>query len=107
MRNLTLLADYYALTMMQALFSEGSKKQGVFEMFFRPSEIINYGVAAGLEDAAKFIQDIKIQPRRYRISARFEFIFGRFFCPISKVSILTEKSAPCPRGRLYFRASLF
>lgn len=54
-----MLADYYALTMMQGHFSKENRQEGVFEVFFRPSETINYGIAAGLEEVVDFITKIK------------------------------------------------
>lgn len=59
-RNLTLLTDFYQLTMMNGYFREGiGEKEAVFDMFFRPKGQINYAVAAGLEQVADYIRNIK------------------------------------------------
>lgn len=59
-RNLTLLTDFYQLTMMNGYFREGiGDKEAVFDMFFRPKGQINYAVAAGLEQAVDYILNIK------------------------------------------------
>ncbi|HEY8444009.1 MAG TPA: nicotinate phosphoribosyltransferase [Clostridia bacterium] len=62
MENLSLLADYYALTMMQGLFYQGRREKAVFEVFFRQSSIFNYAIAAGLEAAIDFVKNIKFGP---------------------------------------------
>ena len=49
-RNLTLLTDYYELTMMNGYFSKDmTNKIGVFDLFFRTNAESNYCIAAGLE----------------------------------------------------------
>lgn len=59
-RNLTLLTDFYQLTMMNGYFREGiGDKEAVFDMFFRPKGQINYAVAAGLEQVVDYILNIK------------------------------------------------
>ena len=59
MRNLTMLSDFYALTMMQGHFSAPKQENGVFEVFFRQSSTLNYAIAAGLEEAINFVKNIK------------------------------------------------
>ena len=55
-RNLTLLTDFYQLTMMNGYFREGiGEREAVFDMFFRPKGQINYAVAAGLEQVVDYI----------------------------------------------------
>lgn len=58
-RNLTLLTDFYQLTMMYGYYREGiADREAVFDMFFRPKGQINYAVAAGLEQVAGYIRGI-------------------------------------------------
>lgn len=58
-RNLTLLTDFYQLTMMNGYFREGiGEREAVFDMFFRPKGQINYAVAAGLEQVVDYIKNI-------------------------------------------------
>ena len=58
MRNLTLLTDFYELTMMNGYFLHGmEKKKAVFDLFFREGNI-NFGVAAGLEQAIDYIKNL-------------------------------------------------
>lgn len=58
MRNLTLLTDLYQLTMGQGYFTEGKHTQtAVFDVFFRPNKLITYSVAAGMEQAAEYLEN--------------------------------------------------
>ena len=62
-RNLTLLTDFYQLTMMNGYFKKGiGEREAVFDMFFRPKGQINYAVAAGLQQVVEYIQDINFTP---------------------------------------------
>ena len=59
MRNLTLLTDLYQLTMGQGYFREGKHEQlAVFDVFFRPNKLITYSVAAGMEQAAEYLENL-------------------------------------------------
>ncbi len=59
MRNLTLLTDLYELTMGQGYFREGKHEQlAVFDIFFRPNKLITYSVAAGMEQAAEYLENL-------------------------------------------------
>ncbi len=59
MRNLTLLTDLYQLTMGQGYFNEGKHEQrAVFDVFFRPNRLITYSVAAGMEQAAQYLENL-------------------------------------------------
>lgn len=62
MRNLTLLTDLYQLTMGQGYFSEGKHTQrAVFDVFFRPNKLITYSVAAGMEQAAEYLENLHFE----------------------------------------------
>lgn len=59
MRNLTLLTDFYELTMMYGYFKHGKKDQiATFDVFFRPYEESNFCIAAGLEQAVEYIENL-------------------------------------------------
>ncbi len=59
MRNLTLLTDLYELTMGQGYFREGKHEQpAVFDIFFRPNKLITYSVAAGMAQAAEYLENL-------------------------------------------------
>ena len=60
MRNLSLLTDLYQLTMGQGYFNEGrQEKRAVFDVFFRPNRLITYSVAAGMEQAADYLEQLR------------------------------------------------
>ncbi len=60
MRNLTLLTDLYQLTMGQGYFREGRHEEiAVFDVFFRPNALITYSVAAGMEQAADYLENLR------------------------------------------------
>jgi len=62
-RNAALLTDLYELTMMQAYFREGLRDTAVFDLFVRklPANR-NYLVAAGLETAIGYLEDLHFTP---------------------------------------------
>ncbi|MDE7454428.1 MAG: nicotinate phosphoribosyltransferase, partial [Clostridia bacterium] len=50
MRNLTLLTDFYELTMMYGYYLQGKTDEvATFDLFFRPYDESNFCIAAGLE----------------------------------------------------------
>ncbi|MDR0426010.1 MAG: nicotinate phosphoribosyltransferase [Clostridiales bacterium] len=59
-RNLTLLTDYYQLTMMNGYLKSGRDRDiAVFDMFFRPKGQMTYAVSAGLEQAVDYIKNLR------------------------------------------------
>ena len=63
MQNLTLLTDFYELTMMQAYHhaeaATGHKRRAVFDMFYRENPCGNgYAVAAGLAQVIDYIENL-------------------------------------------------
>ena len=66
MRNLTLLTDFYELTMMQAYYhaelTTERKQKAVFDMFYRENPCGNgYAVAAGLAQVIDYITELAFQ----------------------------------------------
>ena len=59
MRNLTLLTDFYELTMMYGYFSQGKTEEvATFDLFFRPFDESNFCIAAGLEQAIEYVENL-------------------------------------------------
>ena len=57
--NLTLLTDLYQLTMMNGYFKCGMhERRAVFDMFYRGSGGYSYAIAAGLEQAVDYINNL-------------------------------------------------
>lgn len=60
MRNLTLLTDFYELTMMYGYFLQGKTDEvATFDLFFRPYEESNFCIAAGLEQAVEYVENLR------------------------------------------------
>ncbi len=58
-RNLTLLTDFYQLTMMNGYLKSGVADEiAVFDLFFRQKGQLTYAVSAGLEQAIEYIQNL-------------------------------------------------
>lgn len=58
-RNLTMLTDLYQLTMINGYMQCGlSERQAVFDLFYRGSGGYSYAVAAGLEQAIEYIENL-------------------------------------------------
>jgi putative nicotinate phosphoribosyltransferase len=64
MRNLTLLTDFYELTMMYGYQKCGmSKNQAVFDVFYRGGECLNYAMAAGLEQVIEYVENLHFEEK--------------------------------------------
>ena len=60
MRNLTLLTDFYELTMMYGYYKEGKSNQiATFDLFFRPFDESNFCIVAGIEQAVEYLQNLR------------------------------------------------
>ncbi|HKL99803.1 MAG TPA: nicotinate phosphoribosyltransferase [Mobilitalea sp.] len=58
-QNLTLLTDFYELTMMQGYFDNKNKDIVVFDAFYRDNPCgSGYAICAGLEQAIEYIKDL-------------------------------------------------
>ncbi len=59
MRNLTLLTDFYELTMMNGYYEKGKHDEvAVFDVFFRQNSLITYSIAAGLEQVVNYLENL-------------------------------------------------
>lgn len=58
--NLTLLTDFYELTMMQGYFKSGKNPVVVFDVFYRTNPSGNgFAIAAGLEQLIEYVKDLR------------------------------------------------
>ncbi|MBQ3116551.1 MAG: nicotinate phosphoribosyltransferase [Clostridia bacterium] len=58
-RNLTLLTDFYQLTMMNGYLERGNKEEtAVFDLFFRQNDMITYSLACGLEQVVEYVLNL-------------------------------------------------
>jgi len=61
-RNLSLLTDFYQLTMANGYHKCGTAdKIAVFDLFYRETDEISYAVAAGLEQAVDYVMNINFR----------------------------------------------
>lgn len=59
-RNLTMLTDFYQLTMANGYYLEGREnREAVFDIFFRETQEFNYAVFAGLKQAVDYLTNLK------------------------------------------------
>ena len=59
-RNAALLTDLYQLTMLQAYWREGLADRAAFSLFFRQLPLSrNYLIACGLEDALRYLEELR------------------------------------------------
>lgn len=62
MRNLTMLTDFYELTMMNGYLETGlDKKQAVFDLFYRGGIEISYAISCGLSQAIDYINNLHFE----------------------------------------------
>ncbi len=59
-RNLTLLTDFYELTMMNGYLKYGmADKQAVFDLFFRENEESDFCIVSGIQQVADYIRELR------------------------------------------------
>ncbi|MGM0500541.1 MAG: nicotinate phosphoribosyltransferase [Bacillota bacterium] len=62
MRDLSLLTDFYQLTMAQGYCQKGKTEKAVFDLFYRENPSNNgYAIYAGLEQIIEFIENLKFK----------------------------------------------
>jgi nicotinate phosphoribosyltransferase len=66
-----LLTDLYQLTMLQSYIEHGMEETAVFEFFIRKRKKRNFYVAAGLEQALEFLENLRFTPEE------LEWLAGR------------------------------
>jgi nicotinic acid phosphoribosyltransferase len=96
-----LLTDLYQLTMLQGYFDQGMEESAVFEFFVRklPPQR-NFLVAAGLEQALSFLENLRFTPEE------LEWV-ARPLCVISKNYVSPVMSTPYRRGQWFSPTSRF
>lgn len=63
-RNLTMLVDFYEITMANGFFENGKAKQiAYFDMFFRKvPDNAGYAIMAGVEQVVEYLNNLKFTP---------------------------------------------
>ncbi|MCL1862239.1 MAG: nicotinate phosphoribosyltransferase [Defluviitaleaceae bacterium] len=105
MRNLTLLTDFYELTMMQAYHhaeSTTGAQEAVFDMFYRENPCGNgYAVVAGLAQVVDYINDLAFFDEDITY-LRSTGVFGEEFLAYLKNFKFTGSINAVPEGTVVF-----
>jgi len=106
LRNLTLLTDFYELTMMQAYHhaevKTGQKKLAAFDMFYRENPCgSGYAVAAGLAQLIEYIKNLHFNEDDIAY-LRSTGAFGEAFLEFLKTFRFTGNIHAVPEGTVVF-----
>ncbi len=89
MRNLTLLTDLYQLTMGYGYFQEGKHEQeAVFDVFFRPNRLITYSVAAGIEQACDYLENLRFDEAEINYLRSLNLFSEEYLAYLSKLRFM-------------------
>lgn len=102
MRNLTMLTDLYQLTMMYGYFKEGMQNNtGIFDLFFRPKEDVEYAVMAGTESVVNYINAIHFSDEDISYLCSLK-LFDESFLTYLKTFRFTGELYAMPEGTVVF-----
>ena len=103
MRNLTMLTDFYELTMMYGYFKHDMHhNQAVFDMFFRRQSTDNgYAVVAGLEQVIEYINNLHFSDEDLAY-LRSQNAFDEAFLSYLKQMRFTGEIYAMPEGTVAF-----
>ena len=102
MRNLTLLTDFYELTMMNGYLKCGTaERKAVFDVFYRGVGGFSYAVAAGLEQVVEYVENLHFSDDdiEYLMSLNQ---FGEDFLTALKNFKFTGDIKAIPEGTIVF-----
>jgi len=102
-RNLTMLFDFYELTMANGYFESGMAKQTVyFDVFYRKNpDKGGYAIAAGLEQIIEYVQDLKFDEDDIEY-LRSKKLFNEKFLEYLKSFKFTGDIWAIPEGTVIF-----
>lgn len=103
MINLTLLTDFYELTMMQGYISSGtSNQEAVFDLFYRKNPSANgYAIVAGLEQAIEYIKNLSFSQEDINYLLNLN-LFNKEFLDYLKDFHFTGDIYAIPEGTVIF-----
>lgn len=103
MRNLTMMTDLYQLTMMYGYYKVGKHRQTVaFDLFFRKSSGDSaYAIAAGLEQAVAYIENIQFDEEDIEYLRSLN-LFDEGFFEILRTLKFTGDMDAVPEGTVVF-----
>ena len=101
-RNLTMLTDLYQLTMINGYYQCGAKNQmACFDLFYRGSNGYSYAIAAGLDQAIDYIENLHFDDDDIDYLRSLN-IFGEDFLAELKGFRFTGSMRAVPEGTLIF-----
>ena len=105
-RNLTMLTDFYEISMAGGYFEEGLKdREAVFDMFFRTvPDGGGFAIFAGLEQLIEYIKDLHFTTDDIAF-LREKNMFSEQFLDYLRGFISQVMSTPCRKGPLFSRGS--
>ena len=106
--NLSMLCDYYELTMGNAYFANGMHNQTTyFDLYFRElPDGGGYAIAAGLEQAVEYLSNLSFTPEDIEF-LRGKGQFRKAFWSICATSVSAATFGPCRRARRCSPTSLW
>jgi nicotinate phosphoribosyltransferase len=96
-----LLTDLYQLTMLQAYFEHGMEETAVFEFFIRKLKRRNFYVAAGLDQALAFLENLRFTPEELEWLAGREQFSREFIDHLAGLRFTGEVNAMA-EGTVFF-----
>ena len=101
-RNLTMLTDLYQLTMINGYYQCGAKNQmACFDLFYRGSNGYSYAIAAGLDQAIDYIENLHFDKEDIDYLRTLN-IFGEDFLKELESFRFTGSLKAVPEGTLIF-----
>lgn len=101
-RNLTMLTDFYQLTMANGYFLEGREnREAVFDIFFRENNEYNYAIFAGLQQAVEYLTNLSFSDSDIEY-LREQKIFDEVFLQHLKSFKFTGDLYAVPEGTMVF-----
>ena len=101
-QNLTLLTDFYELTMMQGYYSNHNNDTVVFDVFYRENPSgSGYAICAGLEQVIDYINSLRFEPDDIEYLRSLK-IFSEDFLSYLKDFHFTGNIYAIPEGTVVF-----
>ncbi len=102
MRNLTLMTDLYQLTMMNGYFAAGTEqRRAAFDIFYRGSGGFSYAVAAGLEQAVEYLENIEFTDEDVDYLKSLNIFSDKFLNALKDLKFTGDVKA-VPEGTIIF-----
>ena len=102
MRNLTLLTDFYELTMMNGYLKEGiADNEACFDVFYRGGNKLEYAMCAGLEQVVDYVNNLHFDKEDLDYLDGLN-VFGKEFIERLKNFKFTGDIYAVPEGTIIF-----